>query len=550
VDSARRYGVKVGFYLSPADLHEAQPGGRFGNNSPSVRRTIPEAGPDGIRPPGPTFTVTANDYNRFYMNTLYELLSEYGQIDEVWWDGADAVGGSRESFDYPDWIRIVRTLQPQAVIFQDGGPDVRWVGNESGVARTDEHSVLPFNGSAAGAADRMTKPDDNGAGDLGSDSLLTQRNGNGSSRWDFVKWLPAECDTSLQGGWFWHAGDGPKSLDELKSIYYSSVGRNCVLLLNVPPDNRGQLTGPDVNRLDEFARWRGAVFNTDLARGSTAANGAGTSSTPGHDPAMAVDGDNGTAWQPESNTGSLTVDFGSARTLNVVELRENIGVGQRVTSLAVDAWNGTSWTTVTSATTVGYKRLLPLTSPVNTQRLRLRITAARARPTITTFAAYRDGPQDQPPDNLALGRPAWQSTTHDLGTNASRAVDGNTDGNLWNNSVTHTSDTRPDPAPWWQVDLGSSLPIGTVDVYNRTDCCAGRLSDYWIFTSDAPYDTRKTPAEQAATPGVWSSHEQTPAGAPTRVRVDANGRYVMVQQSGPTVLSLAEVEVIEERHRW
>lgn len=539
VDSARRYGIKVGFYLSPADLHEAQPGGRFGNNSPAVRTSIPEAGRDGSRPSGPSFAVTANDYNRFYLNTLYELLSDYGQIDEVWWDGADAVGGSREAFNYPDWIRIVRTLQPQAVIFQDGGPDVRWVGNESGVARTSEYSVLPFTGNAAGAADRMTKPASNGATDLGSDSLLTQRNGDGRARWNFVKWLPAECDVSLHSGWFWHPGSGPKSLAELQSIYYSSVGRNCVLLLNVPPDNTGRLATPGVNRLNELARWRSEVFTTDLAENAAAGNDSGTSNTPGNTPAMAVDGDNDTAWQPASNTGSLVLDLGSTKTLNVIGLQENIGVGQRVTSFTVDAWNGTSWTAVTSATTVGYKRLLRLTEPVTAQRLRLRVTSARARPAIATFSAYREGQQA----NLALGKPARQSTTHHLGADASRAVDGNTDGNFWNNSVTHTSDTTADPAPWWQVDLGATLPIRTVNVYNRTDCCADRLSDYWVFVSNRPFDTAKTPSQQAATPGVWSSHRQAPAGAPTEVAVGSTGRYVMVQQAGPTVLALAEVQV-------
>jgi len=540
VDSARRYGIKIGFYLSPADLHEAQPGGRFGNGSPSVQRSIPEAGLDGTRPAGPAFTVTANDYNRFYLNTLYELLSEYGQIDEVWWDGADAVGGSREEFNYPDWIRIVRALQPNAVIFQDGGPDVRWVGNESGVARASEYSVLPFTGNAAGAADRRTKPDDNGAADLGGNGLITQRHGDGQPRWNFLKWLPGECDVSLQSGWFWHAADGPKSLRHLKSIYYSSVGRNCVLLLNVPPDTTGRLTASNVDRLNELARWRSEVFDTDLARGATAYNDSGTSNTAGNPPANSVDGDNDTAWQPASNTGSLVLDLGSARTINVVGLQENIGVGQRVTSFTIDAWNGASWIPVTSATTVGYKRLLPLSTAVTAQWLRLRVTSARTRPAISTFSAYFDGP----PGNLALGKPAGQSTTHHLGTGASRAVDGSTDGNFWNNSVTHTSDTTPDPTPWWQVDLGATHPIRSINVHNRTDCCANRLANYWVFVSDGPFDTSKTPDEQAATPGVWSSHEQTLAGTPSEIAVGSAGRYVMVQQAGSTVLSLAEVEVI------
>lgn len=518
VDSARKYGLKVGFYLSPADLHEAQPGGRFGNNSPSIQTVIPEPGLDGTRPAGPRFPVVANDYNRFYLNTMYELLTEYGRIDEVWWDGADAVGGNKETFTFPDWIRMVRTLQPSAVIFQDGGPDVRWVGNESGFARVSEYSALPFRGSAAGAADRLTKPEDYMGEDLGSDSVLTRRKPDGTSQWNFVKWLPAECDTPLRPGWFWHADQTPKPLAQLQSIYFGSVGRNCVLLLNIAPDSTGRLPDSDVARLAEFTRWRNKVFGTDLTDGAR------------------------THWRAgPSNTGTLTVELGSPKRIGVVGVQEDIDFGQRVTSFAVDAWDGTDWRTVTSATTIGYKRLLQLPQPVVTEKLRMRVTSARARPVIAKFSAHDDGR----PVNLAIGRPATQSTTHSSGAVADRAVDGNTDGSWWSGSLTHTSDTTPDPLPWWQVDLGSSRRIGTINIHNRTDCCAERLSDYWVFVSDNPFDTSKPPLQQAQTPGVWSSHQTTQAGNPTAITVGVPGRYVMVQQPGPTVLSLAEVEVLQ-----
>ncbi|WP_203787745.1 alpha-L-fucosidase, partial [Longispora fulva] len=183
-DSARKYGLKIGFYLSPADLHEALAGGRYGNASASTAVTIPEVGLDGTRPSGPaTFDVVADDYNRFFMNTLYELLTQYGQVDEVWFDGANPTNAT-QTYDYADWVRIVRTLQPGAVMF--GGTDLRWVGNEDGVARESEYSALPFQGSAAGAADRPTSPvGGEYPDDLGSDSKL------GAA--DFLKWAPAEC---------------------------------------------------------------------------------------------------------------------------------------------------------------------------------------------------------------------------------------------------------------------------------------------------------------------------------------------------------------------
>ncbi|WP_394833498.1 alpha-L-fucosidase [Pendulispora rubella] len=391
VDSAHKFGMRVGFYLSPADMHEALEGGRYGNGSTAVTTTIPEPGLDGTRPPGPAFTVTADDYNRYYMNTLYELLTEYGPIDEVWWDGANAVSGKINPSDFPDWTRLVRGLQPDAVIFQDGGPDVRWVGNENGVARESEYSVLPFTGSAAGAVDRITLPADVTARDLGSDTLLGKRNADGTSAWNFLKWLPAECDARLEPGWFWSTNrHEPKSLVDLQSMYYASVGRNCVLLLDVPPDNRGRLTDADIARLNEFAQWRLRVFGIDLARGARAANGDDTTNTAGNVPAHAVDGNDDTQWQPASSTGVLMVDLGAAQEVNAFGLQENIRMGQRVTSFVVDAWQGGAWTTLTWGTVIGYKRLVRLSTPVTTSKLRLRITSARGPAAISTFGVYRD----------------------------------------------------------------------------------------------------------------------------------------------------------------
>jgi hypothetical protein len=142
--------------------------------------------------------------------------------------------------------------------------------------------------------------------------------------------------------------------------------------------------------------------------------------------------------------------------------------------------------------------------------------------------------------NLAEGKPATQSSTTAYGGVASRAVDGKTDGVFSNGSVT---DTGPDANAWWQVDLGASKPLWNIDIYNRTDCCASRLSDYWVFVSDTPFNTALTPTQQAAAPGVWSSHQTSQAGTPTTVKADVKGRYVMVQQNSAQILSLAEVKV-------
>ena len=518
-DSAHKYGIKVGLYLSPADLHEAQPGGRFGNGSPKVTSTIP-SDPGA----GPTFTFQADDYNRYYENTLYELLTRYGTIDEVWFDGYDPTGG-KQPYSTRDWYQLVRALQPTAVTF---GGDVRWVGNENGIARTSEWSVIPNTGTADPDGTRSSTYGET-ADDIAQDDKLTTAS-------NYLAWFPAECDARLESTWFWHPDQPPKTLDALMATYYSSVGRNCQLLLDVPPDQTGRFDSADTARLAEFGQAVRAAFATDLAAGATAGNDTGTTSSTGNDPANTVDGDDTTAWQPTGLTGGLVLDLGGPKTFDVLRVRENLQVGQRVEGFALDTWTGTGWQQATTGTTVGHQRLLQLASPVTTSKVRLRITGSRALPpAIATIGLFNDGRGV----DLALNKPASQSSTANNAP-AARAVDGVTNGDFFAGSVTHTN---ADPNAWWQVDLGASTPIGSVAVWNRTDCCASRLTDYWVFVSDHPFTTGLTPGQQAAQPGVWSNHQTGQAGTPTTLTVGATGRYLMVQLSGTNYLSLAEVQV-------
>ncbi|WP_333770738.1 RICIN domain-containing protein [Streptomyces sp. IBSBF 2435] len=520
-DSAHKYGIKVGLYLSPADLHENQAGGRFGNGSAAASAVIPSQGAGS----GPTFTVTADDYNRYYMNTLYELLTRYGTIDEVWFDGYDPTGG-RQPYDVHDWYRMVRTLQPTAVMF---GPDVRWAGNENGSARSSEWSVVPQTGDADADGPRSPTFGET-ATDIASDAQLTTASG-------YLAWSPAECDARLENGWFWHPDQPPKSLDALTSMYYASIGRNCQLLLDVPPDRTGRFDAADEARLAEFGQWIRTTFATDLAAGAAASNDTGTTAGAGNAPANAVDGDYATAWQPTATTGSLVVDLGATRTVDIVQVQEDIQIGQRVESFAVDAWNGSSWQQVANATTIGYKRLIRLATPVSTSRIRLRITGSRALPpAISSVSLYDDGRSA----DLALGKAASQSSSTQPGGDAAHGVDGNTDGVFTDGSVTHTG---ADANAWWQVDLGSSRPVGDIALWNRTDCCADRLTDYWVLVSDTPFAAGLTPQQQALQPGVRSSHRTSQAASPTPLTAGRTGRYVRVQLSGTGYLSLAEVQV-------
>ncbi|MFC7385358.1 alpha-L-fucosidase, partial [Sphaerisporangium rhizosphaerae] len=151
-DSMHKYGLKVGLYVSPADLHENQSGGKFANGSRSRQVTIPSDSSSVVN--GVTFTFTSDDYNTYFENTLYELMTRYGTIDELWWDGANPTGRN-QPYNFSDWAAMARRLQPNAVMENDGGPDVRWVGNENGYARTSEWSVVPTNGNASTAADSV-----------------------------------------------------------------------------------------------------------------------------------------------------------------------------------------------------------------------------------------------------------------------------------------------------------------------------------------------------------------------------------------------------------
>lgn len=341
--ACREAGLKLGLYLSPWDRHE------------------------------PTYGDT-EAYNRYYKNQLRELLSNYGEITEVWFDGAKGENAKNMEYDWNGYYAIVHELQPKAVIFN--GPDIRWVGNERGYARESEWSVMNRSNAPFGFVNCTQK-------DLGSLAAL----GAG----DHLVWYPAETDVSIRPGWFYHAkeDDKVKSVERLLDIYFSSVGYNSVLLLNLPPDRRGLIHENDVQRLGEFRQARDAIFAKNLAQGAK----ANASSVKGNEAAFAADkitdGDKETYWTTDDGTTSAQVEFdlGSDRTFNVAELAEHIATGQRISSFALEAWDGGVWKEFARGTTVGYKRLLRF-NDVTASKVRLRILDCRVRPTLSGFGLY------------------------------------------------------------------------------------------------------------------------------------------------------------------
>jgi len=351
-DACREAGLKLGLYLSPWDRHELTYGDTEG-------------------------------YNNFYKNQLRELLTNYGEVAEVWFDGAKGENAKDMVYDWLGYYATVRELQPNAVIFN--GPDIRWVGNEAGYARESEWSVVNRNNKPFDFINATQK-------DLGSLNTL----GEGKN----LIWYPAETDVSIRPGWFYHAREDNrvKSLEKLLDVYFNSVGRNSVLLLNIPPDRRGLIHENDVKRLQEFRKVLDTIFAGNLALGASAKTSQVRASDPTYGPEKIVDGDKATYWTTDDWTTSATIEFdlGKSTTFNVAELAEHIKIGQRVDGFVLEAWDGAAWKEFARGTTIGNKRLLRF-SDVATQKVRLTILSSRVCPTLSGFGLYYAPPINKIP---------------------------------------------------------------------------------------------------------------------------------------------------------
>lgn len=355
--SCRKAGLRLGIYLSPWDRHEPTYG-----DSPA--------------------------YNQYFINQLKELMTNYGEITEVWFDGACGEGpnGKRQVYDWDAYYRVVRRLQPGAVI-AICGPDVRWCGNEAGKTRDSEWSVIPMlpEGEVRGKADpafgRMME--DGHLMDLGSRRKILK-----ASR---LAWFPAEVNTSIRPSWFYDpAEDGKvKSLDELLDIYYGAVGGNAVFLLNIPPDRRGLIHENDARRLRDMGKVLEATFRKNLALHAKATASEIRDGDRRYAAQKTVDGNKDTFWMPNDGTTSAIVEIllDEKETFNTLMLQEAIQQGQRVESFIVEAWKNGTWEEFARSTTIGYKRLLRF-DDVTTDKVRIRFTASRLYPTLSNFGLF------------------------------------------------------------------------------------------------------------------------------------------------------------------
>ena len=319
VDACRQENLKVGLYCSPWDRHEPSYG-----DSPR--------------------------YNDLFCDQLTELLTQYGPVHEVWFDGANGEGpnGRRQEYDWPRFWAHVRRLQPDAVMFSDAGPDVRWIGNERGVAgdtnwSTVDPSAVPVPGMSGDAVMKMLQDGDP----------------KGSV------WRPGETDVSIRPGWFYHPAEDArvKTVEQLVELYFTSVGRNSKLLLNVPPTPDGLLHDIDVERLLGMRRQLQILFG----RNQTAMVRRTTETT--------------------SRSGVYEVRLPAPVPVSILDAREDITRGQVVARHVIEGANGGGWTTLSRGTTIGYRRLYRV-PVVTVDRLRLTVEEALGDPGDTTLLAW------------------------------------------------------------------------------------------------------------------------------------------------------------------
>ena len=341
--ACREYGLKFGVYLSPWDRNNPQYG------TPA--------------------------YNATFAKTLEEVHTQYGDVFEQWFDGANGEGpnGKKQEYDWKLFNGIVSKHHPNAVIFSDIGPGCRWIGNEKGYAGETNWSTLNTDGFGVG--NDAPKPE-----------VLNTGNRDGQY------WIPGEADVSIRPGWFYSPStdDKVKSLAELSDIYHASVGRNANLLLNVPVDRRGLIHQNDSLRLMEFRKYIDESYksNRALKKKATASQVRGGSKQ--FAASNLTDGNFDTYWtsNDEVKQASFVVDFGTPVEINRILLQEYIPLGQRVAAFSVEIWDGNKFREIDRQTTIGYKRILsfPL---LKTSKVRVNILDSKACPVISEFQIYK-----------------------------------------------------------------------------------------------------------------------------------------------------------------
>ena len=355
--SASKYDMDMGVYLSPWDAHS------------------------------PLYHVDTEDkYNEYYLNQLKEILEDpkygnKGKFVEVWMDGARGDGAQKVTYTFDKWFDAIRKAQGDIAIFSAEPTNVRWIGNEKGIAGDPVwQKVNP---------DKIRNNPSN--------SYLNHGDSEGK------QYSVGEADVSIRSGWFYHDNQEPKSLRELMDIYFKSVGRGTPLLLNIPPNQDGKFADADVARLKEFRQTLDQLYSVDYAAGALV-EADSTRRNAHYSASHLTDGDEKTSWAPadDAKTGSFVLDLGKEQYFDVVELKETIEKGQRISGFTIDVAVNGQWVPFGAGSTVGYRRLIK-GQPVDSRYLRVSITDAQATPILNGVSVYKTPASIEETDGYPLG---------------------------------------------------------------------------------------------------------------------------------------------------
>lgn len=362
--SCKKYGLKLGVYLSPADLYQIEnPEGLYGNLSKYTMRTIPRQVEGRPFANKKTFKFMLDDYNEYFMNQLFEILTEYGEIHEVWFDGAHPKRKGGQRYNYAAWKQLIKELAPKASIF--GREDIRWCGNEAGQTRSTEWNVItyPENPDTASHFPDMTDPD------LGSRKVLYKGK--------YLHYQQAETNTSIREGWFYRDDTNQKvrSADDVFDIYERAVGGNSTFLLNIPPNREGRFSDTDVKVLEEVGKRIRETYGKDLFKQAQG-------------PKEVLDQDKNSYIEIASPDEEIKITTSSPIKFNRLVLQEAIALrGERVEEHVVEAWIDGAWKEIAHATNIGYKRILRFPD-VTTSQIRIRFPQMRMKAAISKISAH------------------------------------------------------------------------------------------------------------------------------------------------------------------
>ena len=338
--AATEFDMDMGVYLSPWDAHS------------------------------PLYHVEREaDYNAYYLAQLKEILSNpaygnAGKFAEVWMDGARGEGAQKVNYEFEKWFETIRELQGDCLIFSTEGTSIRWIGNERGYAGDPLWQKV-------------------NSDKLGTEAELDYLQHGDPSGTIFSI---GEADVSIRPGWFYHEDQDSKSLEELVEIYFHSVGRGTPLLLNIPPNQAGLFDAKDIERLYEFAAYRNELYKEDLALGAKVSGSALSADFACH---YLTDGLKTSSWASDAGLPiQLELDLGSPKTFDVIELREDLKLGQRIAGFYVQVEVDGVWQEFGTGFTVGYKRLLR-GSLVEAQKVRVMITESQDLPVLTKISLYK-----------------------------------------------------------------------------------------------------------------------------------------------------------------